>query len=174
MLRVRWMIRIDMPGVLAIERCSFNNPWSEDEFIRCLRQRNTIGMVCECERNDKKVLGYMIYELHHKQVYLLRIAVDPVMRRKGIGSALVEKLVSKLSMDRRNSIALDVRETNLAAQLFFKKLGFEAKCIFPDYYEDTSEDAYLMKHIYREPFVPEVATKQNSFNIIQNWFRHFG
>ena len=46
-VHIRWMIRRDMPEVLGIENSSFEFSWSEDDFIRCLRQRNCIGMVAE-------------------------------------------------------------------------------------------------------------------------------
>ena len=46
-VHIRWMIRRDMPEVLSIENESFEFPWSEEDFIRCLRQRNCIGMVAE-------------------------------------------------------------------------------------------------------------------------------
>ena len=55
------MIRRDMPEVIPIETASFEFPWSEDDFVRCLRQRNCIGMVAEM---DDQVVGFMIYELH--------------------------------------------------------------------------------------------------------------
>src|SRR4051812_2604533 len=46
-VHIRWMIRRDMAEVLEIERSAFEFPWFEEEFIRCLRQRNCIGMVAE-------------------------------------------------------------------------------------------------------------------------------
>ena len=46
-VHIRWMIRRDMAEVLEIERAAFEFPWFEEEFIRCLRQRNCIGMVAE-------------------------------------------------------------------------------------------------------------------------------
>jgi ribosomal-protein-alanine N-acetyltransferase len=42
-----------------------------------------------------------------------------------------------------------VRETNLSAQLFFRSLGFRAVSVLRDFYEDTTEDAYLMQYRYR-------------------------
>ncbi len=42
-VHIRWMIRRDMTEVLAIEDGSFEFPWTEDDFIRCLRQRNCSG-----------------------------------------------------------------------------------------------------------------------------------
>jgi ribosomal-protein-alanine N-acetyltransferase len=40
---VRWMIRRDMPEVLDVEGDSFKFPWLEEDFIRCLRQRDCSG-----------------------------------------------------------------------------------------------------------------------------------
>ena len=44
---------------------------------------------------------------------------------------------------------LEVRETNLDAQLFFRAQGFRAVNVLRDFYEDTTEDAYLMQYRYR-------------------------
>jgi ribosomal-protein-alanine N-acetyltransferase len=141
-VHIRWMIRRDMPSVLAIESESFEFPWTEEEFIRCLRQRNCIGMVAEL---NEQVVGFMIYELHRSRLHILNFSVHSQFRRQGIGSAMIEKLVSKLSYQRRSRILLEVRETNLAAQLFFRSLEFRAVSVLRDYYEDTTEDAYVMQ-----------------------------
>lgn len=62
---------------------------------------------------------------------------------------MMTKLVSKLSPERRTRIMLEVRETNLDAQLFFKDLDFRAVSVLRDFYEDTTEDAYLMQYRYQ-------------------------
>ncbi len=142
---IRWMIRRDMPEVLAIEAASFEFPWLEDDFIRCLRQRNCIGMVAE---HDDRVVGFMIYELNKSRIQVLNFATAPDARRRGVGTQMVRKLVGKLSAQRRTRILLEVRETNLAAQLFFRNNGFRAISVLRDYYEDTPEDAYLMQYRY--------------------------
>jgi [ribosomal protein S18]-alanine N-acetyltransferase len=156
-VHIRWMIRRDMPEVLNIESSSFEFPWSEDDFIRCLRQRNCIGMVAE---NNDKVVGFMIYELHKNQLRILNFAVRQELRRSGVGSQMIAKLVSKLSFQRRSRILLEVRETNLAAQKFFRGHGFRAVSVLRDYYHDTTEDAYIMQ--FRcEPTADEIATPVN-------------
>jgi ribosomal-protein-alanine N-acetyltransferase len=127
--------------VLDIEGQSFEFPWSEEDFIRCLRQRNCIGMVAE--RQDR-VVGFMIYELHKTRLHILNFAVAPTHRRSGVGSQMAAKLIGKLSLERRTRITLEVRETNLAAQLFFRTLGFRAVSVLRSFYDDTPEDAYVM------------------------------
>ena len=52
---IRWMIRRDMPDVLRAERDSFEFSWTEEDFLKCLRQRNCIGMVAE---HNEKVVGF--------------------------------------------------------------------------------------------------------------------
>lgn len=143
---IRWMIRRDMEQVLGIERRSFEFPWSENDFLQCLRKRNCIGMVAE--RGDA-IIGFMIYELHKTRLHILNFAVDPMCRRGGVGAQMSEKLIGKLSSGRRTRISLEVRETNLAAQLFFRTVGFRATSVLRDFYDDSTEDAYLMQFCHR-------------------------
>jgi ribosomal-protein-alanine N-acetyltransferase len=154
-VHIRWMIRRDMPEVLDIENEGFEFPWLEEDFIRCLRQRNCIGMVAE---HEDRVVGFMIYELHKTRLHVLNFAVNDDYRRRGIGQQMVAKLISKLSLERRTRIVLEVRETNLAAQLFFRALGFRAVSVLRDYYDDTPEDAYLMQYRYRPAHVEALDT----------------
>jgi [ribosomal protein S18]-alanine N-acetyltransferase len=156
-IHIRWMIRRDMTEVLEIEAQSFEFPWTEDDFIRCLRQRNCIGMVAE---QDERVVGFMIYELHKNRLHILNFAVRSELRRRAVGQAMVQKLIGKLSHQRRNRILLEVRETNLAAQLFFRNVGFRATRVLRDFYDDTTEDAYLMEYRY-QPTATEAAMPVN-------------
>lgn len=156
-VHIRWMIRRDMPAVLKIEEQAFEFAWEEDDFIRCLRQRNCIGMVAEV---DDRVVGFMIYELHKNRLQILNFAVAESDRRSGVGKSMANKLLGKLSLERRNRIMLEVRETNLDAQLFFKSIGFKAVSVLRDFYDDTDEDAYLMQYRYKAT-AEELATPHN-------------
>lgn len=156
-VQIRWMIRRDMPEVLEIERQSFEFSWTEEDFLCCLRQRNCIGMVAE---RQERIGGFMIYELLKSQLHVLNFAVAPWARRQGVGTQMIEKLVNKLSQQRRQEITLEVRETNLPAQLFFRKQGLQAHGVLRGHYEDSEEDAYVMRYqLYPSdeiilPFVP--------------------
>src|SRR5436853_5700102 len=103
------MISRDMPKVLQIETRSFEFAWTEEDFLRCLRQRNCIGMVAE---HGERVVGFMIYELHKNKLHILNFAVCPSFRRNAIGDQMIAKLVGKLSSHRRTKITLAIRETN--------------------------------------------------------------
>jgi ribosomal-protein-alanine N-acetyltransferase len=154
-VHIRWMIRRDMPEVLAIEQASFEFPWCEEEFLRVLRQRNCIGMVAEL---GERIVGFMIYELHRNKIHVLDFATHPELRRRGVGRQMVSKLAGKLSSQRRNRIALIVRETNLPAQFFFRVVGFRAAEVVREHYPDTGEDAYSMFYHLDESVIEAPAT----------------
>jgi ribosomal-protein-alanine N-acetyltransferase len=137
------MIRRDMPEVLHAEQESFEYAWTEEDFLRCLRQRNCIGMVAE---QGERVVGFMIYELHKNKLHILNFAVHPSYRRCGVGTQMVSKLVSKLSSHRRTRITLEVRESNLTAQVFYRSQEFKAVRVLRTFYEDSGEDAYLLQY----------------------------
>jgi ribosomal-protein-alanine N-acetyltransferase len=139
-----WMIRCELPQVLAIEAASFENPWGEEQFLSLLRQRNVIGMV---GRRAKEVIAYAIYELERSGLHLLNFTVDPGLRRLDVGSQFIDRLKTKLG-GRRDIIRLLIRETNLPAQLFFASQGFVASTVHRDYFADTGEDAYRMAFVH--------------------------
>lgn len=120
-VHVRWMIRPDVPEVLA---CA--GAMGEEEILTNLRKRNVIGMVAE---RGNRVRGYMLYRLERSRLVLLDFAVNPQDRRSGVGRAMTDKLKGKLRPDRRNRIALDVPEWALAMQLFLRAQGFIAESV---------------------------------------------
>lgn len=145
-VRVRWMTGRDHPAVLTIERKSFDCPWSAAEFLEYLGQPDSIGMVAEI---DEFVVGYMVFKLGQKRIELLNLAVAPTCRRRGVGCALIDHLTAKLiqpGANRRQRIVTYVRERNLAAQLFFRALGFRAVRVLRDYYDGCDDDAYRFEY----------------------------
>lgn len=150
-IEIRWMIRRDMPEVLAIEAEGFEFPWLEEDFICCVRRPSVIPMVGE---HDGRVVGFMVYELARSRIDLLNLAVAGDCRRRGVGRQMVEKLCGKLSQQRRTAIVLEVRETNLPAQQFFRAMGFRAEAVLRAHYEDTPEDAYRMCYRLPEHYQP--------------------
>lgn len=140
---IRWMIRRDMPEVLAIDCACFHYPWVQEEFVDWLRQRNVIGMVAE---RDERIVGYMIYLVFRLRLELVSFAVHPDHQRQGVGRAMFDRLRDKLSV-RRPTILLDVRESNLAAHKFFAAMGCRAVGMSSERAVD-GEEAY--RFVYAE------------------------
>jgi [ribosomal protein S18]-alanine N-acetyltransferase len=120
-VHVRWMIRPDVPEVLAC-----GGAMGEEAILTNLRKGNVIGMVAD---RGGRVRGHMLYRMGRSRLYLIDFAVNPADRRLGVGTAMTDKLKRKLSPDRRNRIALDVPEWALTMQLFLKAQGFIAESV---------------------------------------------
>jgi len=150
-VHIRWMIRRDMPEVLNIEGRSFDWPWLEEGFIKCLRQRNCIGMVAEYQ---EKVVGYMIYELHKNKLHVLNFATHPEFRHRKVATQMVDKLLKGKLGKRRRSIELCVSDDNLDMQLFLRDSGFFASHVEYNFYEESSRDAYFFTYSVLD-FIPQ-------------------
>jgi ribosomal-protein-alanine N-acetyltransferase len=139
-VHVRWLMRRDMPEVLAIEAENIEFPWREEDFVHCLRQRNCVAMVAEWQ---ERAVGFTVYELRKTQIELLNFAVDAELHRRNVGCQLLLELIGKLHPSRRSAILADVGERNLDAQLFFRAQGFRCeKIVRVPYGRWSNQDAY--------------------------------
>ena len=136
---IRWMIRSDLDAVVAIEKESSEYPWSKEEFRIALRQTPCIAMVAE--RNEE-VVGYVLYERTRHRLTVLNLAVRERSRRLGVGSEIIQKLKDKIDFHRRMTIELDIRESNLGAQLFARSNGLRCNHILANWYTQPDEAAY--------------------------------
>ncbi len=127
---VRWMLKADMAEVQAIEGFSFDDPWTPEDILRCLRPRKCRGFVAEVAA---RVVGYMIYHANEDHIEALKLAVCPKWRGAGIGRALARKLTAKLSKARRTHILVRVDAGMADARAFLKAVGFTYEAVADDH-----------------------------------------
>ena len=153
-VHIRWMIRRDMPEVLAISAVS-GYPWAEEQFCRRLRKRNVIGMVAEGgewgHEYTPVIAGYMVYHLDRSTLTLLALAVEPTWRRQGVGAALMRRLRQKLQRHGRDRLVARARETDDRAIHWLRSQGLRAVGVERDCYPDC--DGYLFSAV-AEPAEP--------------------
>lgn len=140
-INCRWLVRRDLPEVLALQKKYCRQYLTEDEHISILRQRNNIGMVAE-DPETFEIKAYIIYELHKQSLLITRFVTD-IEDQDEFGNALLNKLFGKLSLERRRHIRIAVPEDDLELQLYFKERGFRCTHIEKGYYGYL--DAYLMQ-----------------------------
>jgi ribosomal-protein-alanine N-acetyltransferase len=139
-VNVRWMIRRDLVEVCWIEDRSFPEPWSEQDFAKCLRLRSVIGMVAE---SGGQVVGYMLYELNRRSVEILSCGVHPHYRRRGVGRKLIWSVKKRLT-EKRRWVETTIEERNLDGQLWLKGCGFDCVEILTQFFGDDC-DGYLFR-----------------------------
>ena len=91
---------------------------------------------------DARVVGFVAARpVADGEFEILNLAVAPGFRRLGIA----RQLLGVLCQDYHGTFFLEVRESNQAAQMCYKSLGFQSVTRRPGYYENPPEAAIVMK-----------------------------
>ncbi len=90
---------------------------------------------------SNKVIGYIYYSDIYERCEINQIEVMSEQRGIGIGSMLMDKLISTVN----KNITLEVRIDNSIAIRLYEKFGFIKKAIRKDYYNGT--DGILMERV---------------------------
>lgn len=92
---------------------------------------------------DSAFLGHVSLWIDSPMAQILNIYVIPEMQSQGLGSVLMDFVLEFLKQHEVSTLTLEVRQTNISAQLYYKKYGFTKVAIRKQYYEN-GEDADLM------------------------------
>jgi len=85
--------------------------------------------------------GEQQHEHFNERRQILNLAVVPDSRRKGVARALLDSTLRAF----RGDVFLEVRESNVVAQEFYKSLGFKVLSTRREYYDLPPETAIVMK-----------------------------
>jgi [ribosomal protein S18]-alanine N-acetyltransferase len=134
----------DMGEIMAIERDSFPNPWSENMFRGEMTNPIARILVGRADTaSGKPVAGYVVYWRVADEIHLQNIAVRKDQRRKKFASRLLLAAVQLSRLEKARWVTLEVRRSNLPAQNLYEKFGFSVKGVRSGYYSDTGEDALI-------------------------------
>lgn len=131
----------DLPGLVKLEREAFPSPWPVNLLAAELSFPRALVWVIEL--SDSGLAGYAAFRLGPGEVELLRLAVAPGQRQRGLATALVEAGLREAGERGAESCFLEVRADNLPAIALYRRLGFVATARRPGYYSD-GVDAMLM------------------------------
>jgi ribosomal-protein-alanine N-acetyltransferase len=90
------------------------------------------------------IIGYIVARETAGELHINNVAVRAEYRRRGIGAALLGRVLGEARRRKANAAFLEVRSANLAAQALYEKSGFKAIARRADYYSEPREDAVVM------------------------------
>ena len=131
----------DLDAVETIERESYPTPWSRSMFDAELRKPSSLAIGAF---TDDVLVGYAFVSRYVDAWHVMNVAVTHAFRRRGIASALLERLFAVTATDPRRGYTLEVRVSNTGAIKLYERLGFEARGLRRGYYTDNREDALIM------------------------------
>ncbi len=132
--------------IADLEKQCFSLPWTREMFEGELMSSIAEYFVAEY---DGRAVGYAGMWKILDEGHITNIAVSPYYRRKKIGQALLDSLVSRANQKGIKKLLLEVRKSNEAAISLYSKNGFQSVGLRKGYYSDNNEDAVLMNLILR-------------------------
>jgi ribosomal-protein-alanine N-acetyltransferase len=147
---VRKMRLEDLPAVIQIDRMSFALPWPEHSY-RFEVADNQAARCWVAEMDDKRIAAMIVSWFIVDELHIATFATHRDWRRQGIGATLLTVALDDGRRIGAHRAFLEVRAGNEAAQLMYRKFGFEVTGRRPKYYRDNGEDAILMTLEHLEP-----------------------
>ena len=132
----------DIPDVSRIERASFTTVWPTDAFYNELSTNKLAHYFVG--KLDGRIVAYGGIWVILEDSHITTVAVDPNLRGRGLGEAMVLKLIDEGIERGAAWMTLEVRESNVSAQQLYRKYGFTTVTTRKGYYSDDNESALVM------------------------------
>lgn len=134
----------DGDAIVALERATQDRPLTLGAVLR-EADPDVAGAVLVA-REDGAVVGMASARRLGDEAHVIRLAVDPAHRRRGVGRALLDGLVAWAADVGAPTLLLEVRAGNTAALALYAGAGFVVDGRRPHYYPD-GEDALLLRRV---------------------------
>jgi ribosomal-protein-alanine N-acetyltransferase len=133
----------DLDGILLVEEESFTNPWTRAMYTWEL-QNPEVCHIYVVRTPECRVAGFCAFWLVVDEVHVNNVAVRPAYRAKGLGTALMRRVLTEARRLGAVRATLEVRASNQGARRFYEAMGFAVTATRPRYYTDPAEDALIL------------------------------
>ena len=144
LVRFRAMTPGDLAGVAAVERASYQFPWSEGIFRDCLR----VGYLCRVAELDGEIVAYGVVAMGAGEAHILNLCVRGDLRGRSIGRQMLLLLLERSRQAGMEAVFLEVRPSNPHAIALYQSVGFAQVGLRKGYYQapdNGREDALVLK-----------------------------
>jgi ribosomal-protein-alanine N-acetyltransferase len=93
---------------------------------------------------DCRVAGFCAFWLVVDEVHVNNVALRPAYRAKGLGTALMRRVLTEARRLGAVRATLEVRASNQGARRFYEAMGFAVTATRPRYYSEPTEDALIL------------------------------
>lgn len=138
MIHLRFAAPTDLGALTEIERRAFPDPWSRLVLEAELSSPYSFLLVA-APAEDLPPEAYAAFRTAADEAELLRLAVTPEARGKGLGRALVDRGLERLAWEGIRSCFLEVREDNTPARRLYEDAGFTCTGRRRGYYRDGAD-----------------------------------
>ena len=134
----------DIPEVAALEQACYADPWPASAF-QGIHENPAVHFTLARAREGGALAGYVVAWFAADQGELANLAVDPSMRRQGVGSILLDAVLDDAGSRGTTALFLEVRESNRAARELYGSRNFVEVGRRKRYYRSPVEDALILR-----------------------------
>jgi ribosomal-protein-alanine acetyltransferase len=149
-LEFRRATSADLDRIMAIERATFiTDAWSAAAMAGELDSPHTYYLVVVDDAHPDTVVAYAGLSAPEgaPEADIQTIAVAEAARGRGLGRALMRRLLAAARSRGAAELFLEVRADNPGAQGLYRSLGFEHIATRPRYYQPDGVDALVMRRV---------------------------
>ena len=136
----------DLDAVHHLETLCFPAPWRREFFESEVGASGRYNLVA---KRGGRLIAYLFAMWYFDEMHVNKIAVAESERRQGIALRLMQQCMAFAMRHRIHSISLEVRESNEAAQEFYRSLDFEPAYVRPRYYPDGESAVIMVRELER-------------------------
>ena len=148
----------DLNDIERIERESYPTPWSRSMFAGELAKPSSLSLGA-FDAATGELVGYLVISRYVDAWHVMNVAVAEAHRRRGVATALLDRLFELTSSDERRGYTLEVRVSNVGAIALYERIGFVARGVRRGYYTDNREDALIM---WRDPVAAPTSEQEQA------------
>lgn len=134
-IEIKEMQEIDLEKIKDILQTDFDDFWNYNILKEELKAENSKYIVATIK---DEIVGFAGIKIAYDQADIMNIVTRKDYRNKGIGTLLLNELISICKEFKANSIFLEVNEENKPAIKLYEKVGFESVSIRKNYYKDKN------------------------------------
>jgi N6-L-threonylcarbamoyladenine synthase len=142
-LSIRPVLPDDLRRIAWLEESAFKDSWPYD--LVAYELTNPRALMLLAEWNGEPAPGYIALRHGGGESEILRLAVDPAARRRGVARALVDDGLARLRGLKVESCHLEVRMDNEGAIAFYHSIGFARSGRRRHYYRDGTDALILSR-----------------------------
>lgn len=123
----------------------FDDFWNYDILKEELECSNSYFVIAKNDNNE--IVGFAGFKIIVDEANIMNIVVKKSFRHNGIGSILLEHLISYAKDKNLKTITLEVNEHNLSAIRLYDKFNFDHLGIRKKYYNGESDAIIMSKKL---------------------------
>ncbi|MBC8259238.1 MAG: ribosomal protein S18-alanine N-acetyltransferase [SAR324 cluster bacterium] len=145
---LRFSLNPSPSEMMEMDSLCFSGSWSEQDYQEMQAQPTYRNWLLKLPGAGQ--VGMLVFQSVPPELQILRLAVHPEWRGKGLAVFMLDKLEMQAKMDNLESLWLEVHSANKPARALYFKEGFQQISCRKNYYQRPPGDSFLLIKLLKQ------------------------